>query len=97
MHIRHLAVIQGKTDIHTCKNVHTHTHTKIHIQYNNDQQDSTGVSAGLGQHRGMKGRNNEADFSAGETGGEVMEWNGQSARKTEMKEVRKKKKKRDRK
>lgn len=43
----------------------------------------------------MKGRNNEADFSAEVTGGEVMEWNGQSARKTEMKEVRKRK--RDRK
>lgn len=43
----------------------------------------------------MKGRNNEEDFSAGETGAEVMEWNGQSARETEMKEVRKRK--RDRK
>lgn len=92
MHIRHLAMIRkNKTDIH----IRTHTHTQIHIQSNNDQQDSTGVSARLGQHGGMKGRNNEEDFSAGETGAEVMEWNGQSARETEMKEVRKRK--RDRK
>lgn len=39
-----------------------HTHTQIRIQYNNVQQDSSGVSAGLGQHSAMKGRNNEADF-----------------------------------
>lgn len=86
MHIRHFAVIRGKN-----RQAHLHTHS-IHIQYNNDQQDSTGVSAGLGQHREMKGRNNEADFSAGETRGEVMERKGQSDRKTEIKEVGKRKK-----
>lgn len=77
MHIRHLAVIRKKTNppknrnthLLKCARMHTETHTEMNIQYNNDQQDSTGVSAGLGQHRGMKGRNNEADFSAGETGG----------------------------
>lgn len=71
MHIRHLAVIRKKT-----KKAPAHTHTKIHIQYNNDQQDSTGVSAGQGQHRGMKGRNNEADFFSGRNRrrSDGMEW-----------------------
>lgn len=74
MHIRHLAVIRKK-QTYTLANMSLHAHTQIHIQYNKDQQDSTGVSAGQGHHRGMKGRNNEADFSAGETGGDAMEWN----------------------
>lgn len=63
MHIRHLAVIRGKADRHTlAQNEEAYTHTQIRIQYNNVQQDSSGVSAGLGQHSAMKGRNNEADF-----------------------------------
>lgn len=61
MHIRHLAVIRGKADKHT-RTKWRGIHTQIRIQYNNDQQDSSGVSAGLGQHSAMKGRNNEADF-----------------------------------
>lgn len=58
------------THLQSCAHMNTQSHTEIHIQYNNDQKDSTGVLVRLRQHRGMQGRNNDADFSAGETGGQ---------------------------